>query len=47
MISWKESAGCYVVESNFGTQPVDGLSQRIGDTGELTLERLIPTVGAE
>ena len=43
VISWMESAGCFVAEMDFGTPRVDGLSQWIDDRPVVLINSRVPT----
>lgn len=43
LIRWVESAGCLVIEEDFGTERVDGLSQWVDDHPIILLNRAAPT----
>jgi len=43
LVSWVEAAGCLVIERDFGTERVDGLSQWVDDHPILFLNRARPT----
>ena len=43
LASWVESAGCLIIEHDFGTERVDGLSQWVDDHPLLFINRTVPT----
>lgn len=43
LIGWAEQAGCIVIEEDFGTQSVDGLSQWIDEIPIILVNQLAPT----
>lgn len=43
LIQWIEAAGCVVIEENFGTPRVDGLSQWVDDSPVILLNSRAPT----
>jgi Zn-dependent peptidase ImmA (M78 family) len=43
LIRWLEAAGCLVVEEDFGTSRVDGMSQWVGDYPVVLLNGAVPT----
>ncbi|MBV8810573.1 MAG: ImmA/IrrE family metallo-endopeptidase [Acidobacteriaceae bacterium] len=43
LIRWLEAAGCVVIEEDFGTARVDGLSQWIGDHPVILINSALPT----
>lgn len=43
LVRWLEAAGCVVIEEDFGTPRVDGLSQWIGEYPVMLLNQRVPT----
>jgi Zn-dependent peptidase ImmA (M78 family)/transcriptional regulator with XRE-family HTH domain len=43
LVGWIESAGCLVIEEDFGTTRVDGMSQWVNDTPLIFINSAVPT----
>lgn len=43
LVRWLEAAGCFIIEEDFGTIRVDGLSQWIGDHPVVLINNRLPT----